>query len=913
MAKVINHQLLFTTNLKYFKALQIIGGRTIFDRYNAAQSIITKNIDPKYRDFLAYPVVDNDTIEFHGIRSSEQPCLFADLSPEDQARYQQIKEETVAHYRAKAQELEEGGKTAEAAFLDSATKVVDDRFLYCYDGKVVLGAWGMQMKDNIREDIAEIRKSMFKRNKPEPTPVPEPEPVPAPEPEPIPEPVPPTPPTPQPEPEPQVEIKEKRKRRKWNINWKDILKWLLLLLLLLLLLFALSKLIPGCNPSCSGLVPPFLGGDDRDNPGGIYDPRNPYDAPATPPGYNDILPPNQGALPPSDGAQILPGNPSIVANRLNILMENEDKSILDFARAFKNAYPEDKYTIVYYDDVVKRMQVDIPAEEREALKAEIPGKFAPEYELYVFDESLFEGQLTPSDPGFSNADYSWYFPVIKAYGGWEYSTGSKNITVAIVDNGFSLSHPELQSKVVKPYNVWTHSNTIFAQEVDHGTHVAGTALALADNGQGLCGIAPKCKFMPVQVADPRGMMTITSVLDGILYSVYQGADVVNVSLGLSFAGADQLPLPAQQDLVDNHFKEEERLWREVMRIAAKRNCTIVVAAGNENILAGIDALHRPELFVTVAATGRDNEMLNRTEFSNFGDDTTISAPGVDIVSTVGNGEYTLMSGTSMAAPIVTGAVALMKSLDPSITTKRIIQILRATGLPTSGDIGRLIQLDKALEMVKNGTPEEEPQPVPSTGDVQILLGWTNYNDLDLICTDPSGATIWYKNKTVPSGGQLEIDMNVEYPDSEQPIENIFWPAGKAPAGTYNVYVRYYRKHISKAETPFAVMVKHGEQTDTYEGTMTEVGETVHICSFTIGDPSSQPANPGSDRGSVQNPPSSQQPSQPSQPSAGNGSDRNNGGNAGNDQRRSQLEQERDRLQRELDRVENELRRLNNTR
>ena len=83
MAKVINHQPLFSTNLKYFKALQIIGGKPIFDRYKAAQSFISKHIDPKYQDFLAFPVVEDDCIEFHGIRSQEEPCLFADLSTDE--------------------------------------------------------------------------------------------------------------------------------------------------------------------------------------------------------------------------------------------------------------------------------------------------------------------------------------------------------------------------------------------------------------------------------------------------------------------------------------------------------------------------------------------------------------------------------------------------------------------------------------------------------------------------------------------------------------------------------------------------------------------------------------------------------------------------------------------------------------
>ena len=252
-----------------------------------------------------------------------------------------------------------------------------------------------------------------------------------------------------------------------------------------------------------------------------------------------------------------------------------------------------------------------------------------------------------------------------------------------------------------------------------------------------------------------------------------------------------------------------------------------------------------------------------------------------------------MSGTSMAAPIVSGAVALMKSLDPTITTKKIIQFLYATGLPTRGDIGRLIQLDKALDAVLTGNIKEEEPPTPSTGDVQILLGWNNYNDLDLICTDPNGESIWYKNKRSSTKGQLEIDMNVEYPDSQEPIENIFWPTGKAPSGTYNVYVQYYRQHISTLSTPFTVMVKHEGQTDSYTGTMDKVGQAIHVCSFTVTngvEPDDEISN--------------QRPTTPRTPEPISNPD---------DDRRAQLEQERDRLQRELDRVNNELRRINNNR
>jgi hypothetical protein len=358
-------------------------------------------------------------------------------------------------------------------------------------------------------------------------------------------------------------------------------------------------------------------------------------------------------------------------------------------------------------------------------------------------------------------------------------------------------------------------------------------------------------------------------------------------LGSQFTGLDQYPERAQLDLIRNHFKEEERLWREIMRIAANHNSTIVVAAGNDNVLAGIEALQRPELFVTVSAVDKDNRNFGKAEFSNYGSYSTISAPGVGIYSSVGKNDYQIMDGTSMAAPIVTGAIALMKSLNDTLTTKQIICILQSTGLPTQGHIGKLIQLDKALQKVKSGETVD-CTPAPSTGDVQVLLSWNNYNDLDLICTDPQGASVWFKNKRVPSGGQLEIDMNVEYPDSKTPIENIYWEQDGAPNGTYNVYLLYYKRHESNMdETSYTVIVKYGEQTDEYKGVIKKEDNAINICSFTLGD-----------AGNIQNP-SSSNPNTPDIPSS-------------ND-RQSQLEQERERLQQELDRVNEELRRIGNYR
>jgi subtilisin family serine protease len=889
MATVDKHELLFSTDLKYFKALQLIGGKSIFDKYRIANtSIIGKYIDEKYRNFLAYPVKEDDKIEFHGIKSQiDDPQILAELQGDNATKYQNLKRETLQHYQSKIDELKKVGKTTEAEFLTDAIKSVDDRFVFCYEDKVVLGAWGMQLRENVREDINEIRKKVPGKRPKKQTEIPSivPPVVPPENPEPIEEPVEPEAIiTPQNEPPIVPPTKLPWYKRFWLwFTGKGCLKWLLWLLLLLLLLLLLCWLFRSCSRHHLG-GGAALGDNDsiwlREDParghdGGIYDTYNPYKPTPTPPGYENVLPPQQGVLPPmEDEPEIIPGNPSIIANRLNILMENENKSIMDLAKDFKAKYSDDKYKVVYYDDVVKRMQIEIPKEEREQLKQTIPSQFAPEYELFVFDEAVFEGTYTPNDPAFSDQSKAGYLNTIKAQQAWDITRGSEKITVAIVDNGFNLKHPELNSKVVQPYNVWLHSQEIFPQQIDHGTHIAGTALATADNGKGLCGIAPNCKFMPIQVADKQGVMTTTSVLDGILYALYQGADVVNVSLGSQFTSLSQFSESVQQDLIRNHFKEEERLWREIMRIAANHNSTVVLAAGNDNVLAGIDAIQRPELFITVSATDKNNRSFNKAEFSNYGSYSTISAPGVGIYSSIGKNDYQTMDGTSMAAPIVTGTVALMKSINDTLTTKQIICILQTTGLETQGNIGNLIQLDKALQKVQSGDTVDCTPP-PSTGDVQVLLSWNNYNDLDLICTDPQGAFVWFKNKRVPSGGQLQIDMNVEYPDSKTPIENIYWQQGGAPNGTYNVYLLYYRRHESAInETPYNIKVIYGGKTEGYSGTIKKEDKAVHIGSFTLGTTGSLlPTNV----------------------------------------RRLQLEQERDRLQQELGRVNDELRKIENGR
>jgi subtilisin family serine protease len=508
--------------------------------------------------------------------------------------------------------------------------------------------------------------------------------------------------------------------------WRKFLKWLLYILLGLLLLLLLLWMLRSCN-SCSSRA--GIGGGDgnpavvapdegRDNgndsgnggSGGERDwlvgerdgalPARPGVPPVTGPG---------GKLPPIISN---PGVPDVIANRLNLYFEDSNTDIRSFAEDFKKVYSDDEYIVTGYDDKVLWVQIEVPEADREKVKREINSKLS-DYGFFVVDESLFEGSQSGKID--SNSTPGWHLKAINAEKGWKVTKGNKDIVVAVVDDGFDLSHKLLKDKIVKPYNVFTQSNAISSGD-GHGTHVAGIAVAKSDMKIGVSGIAPDCKLMPVQVYDNK-LCPFSALVNGIMYAIHEGADVVNISMGTSFQGLGILPEEDQEAIIENNFKNEEWVWGKVVSVALAKNVILVFAAGNDNVLTLLPPEHRPAGILNVSATGISGRVA---EFSNFGIGSTVSAPGVDIYSTFPNNEYTYMSGTSMAAPIVTGTIALMKSLNRELTGTQVATILEQTGLNTT-NAGPLIQVDKALAMVQSGelpAPEEptDIEPAPGRND-----------------------------------------------------------------------------------------------------------------------------------------------------------------------------------------------------
>jgi subtilisin family serine protease len=223
----------------------------------------------------------------------------------------------------------------------------------------------------------------------------------------------------------------------------------------------------------------------------------------------------------------------------------------------------------------------------------------------------------------------------------------EGVTVAVLDTGCDLDHPDLADNLLPGYNFVSPKKKPW-DDNEHGTHVTGIICAL-DNDIGTVGVAPKAKVLPVKVLDNKGDGNLLNVAKGIRWSVKHGADMLCLSLGA--------PRPIQQ-------------VRKAIQWAAKRGVPCFVAAGNAGRTKEV---FYPAAYPEAISIGSIDEDLDRSDFSNTGKRLDFLAPGGKIFSTVPDNWYAFLSGTSMAAPFACGVAALLlsyvrKNTDLSIKT-----------------------------------------------------------------------------------------------------------------------------------------------------------------------------------------------------------------------------------------------------
>ena len=317
---------------------------------------------------------------------------------------------------------------------------------------------------------------------------------------------------------------------------------------------------------------------------------------------------------------------------------------------------------------------------------------------YAEPEKVYRTNGNPNDPYLSSNgswgqsyDDLWGVKTVSAPAAWQTSTGS-GIVVAVVDTGIDYEHPDLACNVwtnsaetagngkdddgngyvddIRGWNFVNNTNDV-TDDHGHGTHVAGTIAACGNNGIGVIGIAWQARIMPVKALNKAGYGLDSDLANAIVYAANNGADIISNSWGAE---------GTSQTIAD------------AIAYAYNLGALIVAAAGNDGGDArNFSPANLPQV-ITVAATAPSGDLAT---FSNSGPKIDVAAPGVDILSLRANGtsmgaavgtDYTRASGTSMAAPHVSGVAALVLSEHPTYTNEQVRADLRvsAADLGTSG-------------------------------------------------------------------------------------------------------------------------------------------------------------------------------------------------------------------------------------
>ena len=329
--------------------------------------------------------------------------------------------------------------------------------------------------------------------------------------------------------------------------------------------------------------------------------------------------------------------------------------------------------------------MDVPADQVSQIKKDL--KADPDVIYVETDGEVQALDVFPNDTNFGS-QYGLFR--IHAPQGWEISTGSPSVTIAVVDSGVDAFHPDLVMKVL-PGTDFIDGDNLPQDDYGHGTHVAGIAAASSNNSTGVAGVSWGAQILPVRVLNAVGDGNYANLSAGIIWSVDHGAQIINLSLG------GLLPNDTLKTAVD---------------YAINHGVMLIAAAGND----ASGNLRYPARYPAVIAVGSTNSLDQRSGFSNYGTGLDLVAPGEAIFSTNPGGGYGNRTGTSMSTPYVSGLAAILWGMAGMPGPQRVESIMEqsaldlgSTGWDAEYGFG-LIQMDAALLTRINPTRPKSPTP-----------------------------------------------------------------------------------------------------------------------------------------------------------------------------------------------------------
>lgn len=333
------------------------------------------------------------------------------------------------------------------------------------------------------------------------------------------------------------------------------------------------------------------------------------------------------------------------------------------------------------------MRVEVkPGQETQAIN-ELLARGDVAYATYNYE---IHALGDPNDPFYSS---QWALKNaqdhdIDAPEAWNLHTGGSSVTIAVIDTGVDLDHPDLQAKIVSGKD-YVNNDNLADDDNGHGTHVAGIAAASGNNGIGIAGVNWGAKVMPLKVLNHIGNGSTYNLALAIKYAANNGAKVINMSLGASCGSG----------------------WPDVgdaVNYALGKGVLLVAASGN-NYSTPVMC---PAAINGVMAVGATDSNDLRASYSTYGAALDVAAPGSGIYSTYYGGGYASLSGTSMATPHVAGLAALLWSFAPDMTYSEVETLIGQT----ADDLGSVgwdqyyghgrINAQRALERIAL-------QPVPA--------------------------------------------------------------------------------------------------------------------------------------------------------------------------------------------------------
>lgn len=239
---------------------------------------------------------------------------------------------------------------------------------------------------------------------------------------------------------------------------------------------------------------------------------------------------------------------------------------------------------------------------------------------------------------------------------WQEGYTGKNIKIAVIDNGFNIHHEELANSFIYAINSDTKESVNYIENDDHGTSVAGI-IGARSNGLGGLGIAPSAKLILVQTS----LKTVSLMVESLNTAAQQNPDIINCSWGT------------------NHVSDALKEQLEILSTKGRngKGTIIVFATGNNNKDQDEAFVEDESELPSVIGVGAITPKNEKADFSNYGSNMDLVAPGVNILVPHQN-TYAQATGTSFAAPMVSGAVALMLSKNPNLTKTQVEDILKKT-------------------------------------------------------------------------------------------------------------------------------------------------------------------------------------------------------------------------------------------